>query len=106
MYGWRNDMPPRLGFIGLGLMGKPMAARLLAAGYTVAVHNRSRGAVHALVTRGAIACTSGREVAAGSEVIITMLPDAPDVALVLLGQTGVLAGAAPGRGGSDRSATH
>ena len=43
---WRNAMPPRLGFIGLGLMGKPMATRLLDAGYTVAVHNRSRGAVH------------------------------------------------------------
>ena len=72
MYGWRNGMPRRLGFIGLGLMGKPMAARLLEAGYTVAVQNRSRGAVHELATRGAIACTSGREVAACSEVIITI----------------------------------
>ena len=89
-------MPPRLGFIGLGLMGKPMAARLLEAGYTVAVHNRSRGAVHELTTRGAIACTSGREVAACSEVIITMLPDAPDVELVLLGPGGVLEGVTPG----------
>ena len=87
-------MPPRLGFIGLGLMGKPMAARLLEAGYTVAVHNRSRGAVHELATRGAIACTSGREVAMCSEVIITMLPDAPDVELVLLGPNGVLEGIA------------
>ena len=89
-------MPPRLGFIGLGLMGKPMAARLLEAGYTVAVHNRSRGAVHELTTRGAIACASGREVAACSEVIITMLPDAPDVELVLLGPGGVLEGVTPG----------
>jgi 2-hydroxy-3-oxopropionate reductase len=96
MCGWRNGMPPRLGFIGLGLMGKPMATRLLEAGYTVAVHNRSRGAVHELATRGAMACTSGREVAACSEVIITMLPDAPDVELVLLGPNGVLEGAAAG----------
>ena len=53
-------MAPRLSFIGLGLMGKPMAVRLLEAGYTVAVHNRSGGAVHELAPRGAIACTSGR----------------------------------------------
>ncbi|MGE3537049.1 MAG: NAD(P)-dependent oxidoreductase [Candidatus Tectimicrobiota bacterium] len=89
-------MPPRLGFIGLGLMGKPMAARLLEAGYTVAVHNRSRGAVHELATRGALACASSREVAACADIIITMLPDAPDVELVLLGENGVLEGAAPG----------
>src|SRR5438132_1389874 len=96
MDGWRNGMPSRLGFIGLGLMGKPMAARLLEAGYTVAVHNRSREVVHELATRGAIACTSGREVAACSEVIITMLPDAPEVELVLLGPNGVLEGVVPG----------
>lgn len=89
-------MPPRLGFIGLGLMGKPMAARLLDAGYTVAVHNRSQGPVHELAARGAIACTCGRDVAAQSEVIITMLPDAPDVELVLLGSNGVLEGVQPG----------
>lgn len=89
-------MPPRLGFIGLGLMGKPMATRLLEAGYTVAVHNRSRGVVQELAARGAIACTAGREVAERSEVVITMLPDAPDVELVLLGDNGVLEGARPG----------
>ena len=89
-------MTPRLDFIGLGLMGKPMAARLLEAGYTIAVHNRSRGAVHELATRGAIACTSGWEVAACSEVILTMLPDAPEVELLLLGPNGVLEGLARG----------
>lgn len=89
-------MPPRLGFIGLGLMGKPMATRLLEAGYTVAVHNRSQGAVHELVARGARACTSGREVAAQADVVITMLPDAPDVDLVALGANGILEGAMPG----------
>ena len=89
-------MPRRLGFIGLGLMGKPMATRLLEAGYTVAVHNRSQGAVRDLAGRGAIACTTSREVAERAEVVITMLPDAPDVELVLLGERGVLEGAAPG----------
>lgn len=89
-------MPRRLGFIGLGLMGKPMATRLLEAGYTVAVHNRSQRAVHDLAGRGAIACTTSREVAERAEVVITMLPDAPDVELVLLGERGVLEGAAPG----------
>ena len=89
-------MSVRLGFIGLGLMGKPMATRLLEAGYTVAVHNRSQGAVRDLAGRGAIACTTSREVAERAEVVITMLPDAPDVELVLLGERGVLEGAAPG----------
>jgi 2-hydroxy-3-oxopropionate reductase len=73
-----------------------MATRLLAAGYPVAVHNRSQSAVHELAERGAHACTSSREVAERSEVVITMLPDAPDVELVLLGKRGVLEGAAPG----------
>ena len=89
-------MPQRVGFIGLGLMGKPMATRLLEAGYQLAVHNRSQGAVQELAARGATACATSREVAARSEVIITMLPDAPDVELVLLGANGLLEGAAPG----------
>ena len=96
-------MPRRLGFIGLGLMGKPMATRLLEAGYTVAVHNRSQGAVRDLAGRGAIACTTSREVAERAEVVITMLPDAPDVELVLLGERGVLEGAAPGSVVIDRT---
>jgi 2-hydroxy-3-oxopropionate reductase len=73
-----------------------MAMRLLAAGYQLAVHNRSQGAVQELAARGATACTTSREVAERSEVVITMLPDAPDVELVLLGANGVLEGAAPG----------
>lgn len=89
-------MPQRLGFIGLGLMGKPMAQRLLEAGYEVAVHNRSHGAVRELASHGAVACTSAHQVAARSDVIITMLPDAPDVELVVLGDHGILEGARPG----------
>jgi 2-hydroxy-3-oxopropionate reductase len=77
-------------------MGKPMATRLLAAGYPVAVHNRSQGPVRELAEHGAIACTSSQEVAERAEVVLTMLPDGPDVELVLLGEQGVLAGAKPG----------
>ncbi|GIX48274.1 MAG: tartronate semialdehyde reductase [Candidatus Tectimicrobiota bacterium] len=89
-------MRQRLGFIGLGLMGKPMALRLLAAGYPLAVHNRSQPPVRELAARGATPCASPREVAAQSEVIFTMLPDAPDVERVLLGPQGVIEGARPG----------
>ena len=64
----------RVGFIGLGLMGKPMAGHILNAGYPVTVHNRSRAAVDELVAQGAQAAASPREVAANSDVVITMLP--------------------------------
>jgi 2-hydroxy-3-oxopropionate reductase len=86
----------RVGFIGLGLMGKPMAGHILRAGYPVTVHNRSRAAVDELVAQGARAATSPREVAANSEVVITMLPDSPDVEAVINGPDGLLAGARPG----------
>ncbi len=86
----------RLGFIGLGLMGKPMAGHLVKAGYKVTVHNRSRAAVDELVKMGAEAATSPREVAMNSDVVITMLPDSPDVESVVNGPDGLLAGARPG----------
>ncbi|HEX9146197.1 MAG TPA: NAD(P)-binding domain-containing protein, partial [Candidatus Binatia bacterium] len=73
---------PSLGFIGLGIMGKPMARNLLKAGYPLVVHNRSRAAVDELGAEGAQIATSSAEVAARSEVVITMLPDSPDVELV------------------------
>jgi 2-hydroxy-3-oxopropionate reductase len=81
-----------VGFIGLGVMGRPMAKHLLAAGHRLLVHNRSRGAVDELVAAGAIAAASPAEVARGSSVIITMLPDTPDVERVIAGENGVLAG--------------
>jgi len=81
-----------IGFIGLGVMGKPMAKHLLAAGHRLLVHNRSRGAVDELVAAGATAAASPAEVARGSSVIITMLPDTPDVERVVAGENGVLAG--------------
>jgi len=86
----------RIGFIGLGIMGKPMARNLLRAGYPLVVHNRSRGAVDSLAAEGAQAASNPREVAEGSDVVITMLPDTPDVQSVALGADGILSGARPG----------
>jgi 2-hydroxy-3-oxopropionate reductase len=83
-------MAETIGFIGLGVMGKPMAAHLLKAGYQLVVHNRSRGAVDELVGHGARAATSPAEVARAATVVITMLPDTPDVERVLTGPDGVL----------------
>ena len=83
---------PMIGFIGLGIMGKPMARNLLKAGYPLIVHNRSRGAVEELAKEGAKAAANSKEVAGQSEVLITMLPDSPDVELVYAGENGVFAG--------------
>ena len=88
--------PERIGFIGLGIMGKPMAANLLAAGHALVVHNRSPEAAQALEQDGAETAGSPREVAERSDVVITMLPDSPDVEAVLLSDDGVLAGSSEG----------
>ena len=85
----------RVGFIGLGIMGAPMARNLLRAGHAVTAHSRTRGKVDALVTAGATAATSPAAVAAASEIVVTMLPDTPDVEAVVGGADGVLAGAHP-----------
>ncbi len=89
-------MGERVGFIGLGIMGKPMARNLLAAGFTLTVHSRSPGPVDELVAEGATAAGSPAEVARASDVVITMLPDTPDVEQVLLGPAGVVEGASSG----------
>lgn len=89
-------MAERIGFIGVGIMGKPMARNLLAAGYPLVVHSRSRGPVEELVAAGAAAAGNPREVAAESDVVITMLPDGPDVRAVATGPDGLLAGAREG----------
>lgn len=81
-----------VGFIGLGTMGAPMARNLLAKGHRLVVFDMQPAAVRALVAAGAAAAATPREVAAASEVVITMLPDAPDVERVALGQDGVVAG--------------
>ena len=83
---------PTLGYIGLGLMGKPMAQNLLKAGYPLVVHNRSREVVKALVREGAQEAFSPREVASRTEIVFTNLPDSPDVELVALGPDGILEG--------------
>ncbi|HKY79289.1 MAG TPA: NAD(P)-dependent oxidoreductase [Anaerolineales bacterium] len=86
----------RLGFIGLGLMGKPMAAHLLRAGFPLTVHNRSQAAVAELVAAGAAVAASPAGVAAATDLIFTCLPDSPDVERIVLGPQGILAGARPG----------
>ena len=83
----------KVGFIGLGIMGKPMARNLMKAGYSLVVYNRSRTAVDELTKEGAQAASSAQEVASRSEILITMLPDSPDVELVYSGEKGVFAGA-------------
>jgi 2-hydroxy-3-oxopropionate reductase len=86
----------RIGFIGLGIMGKPMAMNLLAAGYPLTVHSRSPGPVDEVVSRGATRASGAAEVAAASDLTVTMLPDTSDVELVLTGAGGVLDGVAAG----------
>jgi 2-hydroxy-3-oxopropionate reductase len=73
-------------------MGKPMAKNLIKAGFSLVVHNRSRGAVDEVVAAGARAASSAAEVAGAADVVITMLPDTPDVEAVLTGRDGVLSG--------------
>ena len=85
-----------VGVIGLGLMGKPMASNLLKAGFPVTVFNRSRPAMDALAAEGAKVAASPADVGRASDVVITMVPDAPDVEAVLLGPDGVCSGAKPG----------
>ena len=79
----------RVGFIGLGLMGKPMAGHIVKAGYSLTVHNRSRAAVDELAGEGGIAATSPADLAARAEIICLCVPDTPDVEAVLFGEKGV-----------------
>jgi len=85
-----------VGFIGLGIMGRAMSARLLDGGHELHVHSH-KPAPKELTDKGARDCRSPREVASASEVIITMVPDTPDVEDVLFGENGVAAGLTPGK---------
>ena len=85
-------MAQMIGFIGLGIMGRPMARNLLKAGYPLIVHSRSRGPVDELVAAGAKAGASAKDIAGQSDVLITMLPNSPDVELVALGKDGIIEG--------------
>src|SRR6185503_1157526 len=82
-------MPDTIGFIGLGLMGRPMAKNLLKAGHPLVVHSRSQSPVDDLVASGAARASSPADVARQATRIITMVPDSPDVELVLEGADGV-----------------
>jgi 2-hydroxy-3-oxopropionate reductase len=86
----------KIGYIGLGLMGKSIARNILKAGFPLIVHNRSRGVVEALVAEGAGSAASPAEVAMKVDVVFTNLPDSPDVEAVALGQDGIMDGAHPG----------
>ena len=83
-------MTKRIGFIGLGLMGKPMARNLMKSGFDLIVHNRSRAAVDQLVSEGADSADSPKEAAASADVIITMLPEDPHVTEVVSAANGVI----------------
>jgi 3-hydroxyisobutyrate dehydrogenase len=86
----------RIGFIGTGIMGKPMAANLLRAGFPVTVHNRTRSRAESLAAQGARIAGSPREAAEGADVVITIVPDTPDVERVILGEDGVIGAARNG----------
>lgn len=85
-----------IGFIGLGIMGRPMALNLLRHGYRLHVWSRREASMAPLLEAGALACQSAADVAAASDIVISMVADAPDVEAVALGERGVAAGARPG----------
>lgn len=95
----------RVGFIGLGKMGRPMAGNILKARHTLTVHNRSRGVVRELVDLGANEAWSPEEVAAASEFVLTCLPTPPVVEEVFLGPDGAIQGAKAGDTFIDMSTT-
>ena len=82
----------KIGFIGLGIMGKPMAENLLKAGYEVIVYNRSKHKAEDLAKHGATVASTPKEVAENSDVVISIVSDTPDVEEVVLGENGVIHG--------------
>jgi 3-hydroxyisobutyrate dehydrogenase len=88
--------PLAIGFIGLGIMGGPMAARLIRAGHRVTVYNRTASKCEPLVAAGARAARTPREAAAGAQIVISIVTDSPDARAVLLGPDGAASGASPG----------
>jgi len=85
-----------IGFIGLGIMGKPMALNLIKGGHQLYLNSRS-GVPQELTAAGGVACANAKEAAQKSEIIIVMVPDTPDVEKVLFGANGVAAGLAKGK---------
>ena len=86
----------KVGFIGMGIMGKPMSLNLIRGGHELYVHSR-HGAPQEVLAAGATACDSGTEVARKADTIITMVPDTPDVAAVLFGAKGIAEGLTRGK---------
>ncbi|HEY8709788.1 MAG TPA: 2-hydroxy-3-oxopropionate reductase, partial [Burkholderiaceae bacterium] len=88
--------PLKIGFIGLGIMGAPMAGQLIQAGHKLFVHTRSKVRAE-IANSSATVCASAKAVAQQADIVITMLPDTPDVAAVLFGDEGVAAGLSRGK---------
>jgi 2-hydroxy-3-oxopropionate reductase len=91
-----SDTRPRLGLVGLGIMGRPMGRNLLKVGYELVAHDLNRDAVAELVAEGATSAGSSKEVAAACDILITMLPDSPEVREAYLGPDGAFAALRPG----------
>jgi len=89
-------MSAKLGFVGLGIMGKPMAGHLIDAGNEVYLNSRS-GVPQELIAKGGRACASAKEVAQKADIVFIMVPDTPDVERVLFGDGGVAAGLSKGK---------
>ena len=89
-------MKPKIGFIGLGIMGQHMSSHLLDAGYEVVVYDIMPASVDAIVAKGAERGTSCKDVAARADLIISMVPDSPDVETVALGEDGIIESAREG----------
>ena len=89
-------MNETIGFIGLGIMGQGMVKNLLKAGFTINIWNRTSSRMEPLIAAGAIACANPADVAARSDIIITVVSDTPDVEAVILGENGVINGAKEG----------
>ncbi|MCR9003037.1 2-hydroxy-3-oxopropionate reductase [Rahnella perminowiae] len=96
MHHYKEDTRMKIGFIGLGIMGKPMSKNLLKAGYELVVMDRNLDNVSEIVKLGATAADTPKAVAAVSDVIITMLPNSPQVREVALGENGLIEGVRPG----------
>lgn len=91
-----HEPPSQIAFIGLGIMGLPMAGHLLAAGYSLVVHNRTKSKAEALISRGATWAASPADAAGSADVVFICVTDTPDVEAVVLGPGGILESARPG----------
>ena len=89
-------MSTKIGFIGMGIMGRPMAKNLLEAGHEVTVYNRTESRCDEVVAAGAAKASTPAECASGKDVVITIVTDSPDVEEVLFGEDGAVSGAAEG----------